>query len=528
MFYNFKNFMTEKINKFTWIESKRLSIKDKVNEATLWYRKILDWLAIWKDLPENEKTIKLLEYVLSEIYFDKSKRESIFQDLLSKDNLTSREISEFLELDSNVLISWDDWKKLILTWISNWSYWEAWNNIEDRINMISTISYYSLQATLRTWIHTWLFIQNIGKFFPHLKDDIFKEFKKNPDLSWWLALTELTSWSDLINDFDTTYKQNEDWTYTIEWTKHLQWLTNEATHWIVLAKEKKWRKFRLFLIDTRDENQNVDMIEEYDMRWLESITYWINNISATVPKENMSELLDKDATWSRTLTSMLYDSRLQFPCMITWAMQRIYDESIYKSKLTKISSKWNMIENPIVISQLFEIKTRTSIVDLINKYLIYKEINLFENNSHNSDLSIIAKTISTDYILKAWEVAKNLQWWFWFKDSNIISNMIDDAWPFSRFEWVNEMLYSQLAVSFEKNNLDLLTSIDTIANINSLEDINNLWLNNFIKWQIYSRLHLISMINEMWLQNTHNDETLFLIKEINSFIINNSVVDLKN
>jgi len=68
-----------------------------------------------------------------------------------------------------------------------------------------------------------------------------------------------------------------------------------------------------------------------------------------------------------------------------------------------------MIDNEIIKDQLKEIKIRYNIVDLINKYLIFINLDLTKDNTEISDLSIVAKTISTEYILKSALVAKDLQ-----------------------------------------------------------------------------------------------------------------------
>jgi len=513
------------------IIEEKLTYREKIPNIIPWtieeIKSDLNKLSIWLDIEEVEKIVKNLKYILEKIYFNKEKRKNEYLELKWRKDLTEEEVTDFLEKDSNMLISGKDWQKLMSTWIVNWSYWEMWDDIKDRIAMISAISYYSLQATLRTWIHTWLFLQNINKFFPHLKYNLFEEFKNDPSLSWWLILTELSSWSDLLSNYETTYIENEDWSFTIKWLKHFQWLTNEASHWIALARNANGRWFRLFLIDTREENQDVTMTEEYKCEWLKSITYGKNEINATVPKENVSKLIStNDRMWLKTFVSMLYDSRLQFPAMMVWSIKRIYDESVYKAWLRKIS-RWKMEENEAVKDQLEKIKIRHSIVDLINKYLVYSKISLFEDNSENEDLSIIAKTISTEYANSAIEIWKRLQWWWWFKQSNIISNIWKDAWPFSIFEWVNEMLYSQLVTIYERRINSLKESseyhyiINTILKGNSwieLKDIQKLDINDDIKWKIYSRVSLILMINEMKLQESYTSETEFLINEIKWFI----------
>jgi len=228
---------------------------------------------------------------------------------------------------------------------------------------------------------------------------------------------------------------------------------------------------------------------------------------------------------------MLYDSRLQFPAMMVWSIQRIYDESTYKAWLRKISW-WKMENNPVVQDQLEEIKIKHSIVDLINKYLVHTKINLFEDNTENEWLSIIAKTISTEYTISAGEIGKRLQGWLWFKETNIISNILKDAWPFSIFEWVNEMLYSGLVKIFEKktsnwnNNIQLNDFIQIILWIN-LNDIKLLQVNNDIKWKIYSRISIISMIYEMNIENEYRKEVNFILNEIKSYILKATNINTK-
>ncbi len=507
-----------------WVESitvteltTRELIPNKISETTEEFISNLENLVPSEDLEENEKVLKLMDYILEQIYFSPEKREKEFQELKRKkeenpESVTHEEITEFLERENNMDISGEDWQKLIhCTGLLKWSMWEMWNDIKDRIKQISKISYFSMNATLRTWIHTGLFLQNIAKYFPDIKNEVFDNFKNNQNYSGMLALTSLGSWSDLFENVWIDYEENEeDWTFHLKWEVHFQWLTDEASHWIVLAKNKNNSKeFKVFFVDTTKKNQSIEMSEEYNMEMLDSITYWKNEIDAIVLKENVSKM-----RVTRELPWMLNDSRMQFPAMTVWAMKRIEDETRYKIELREIAW-WKMIENRTIKDRFLEIGIRHNIVDILNKYLVFTKRDL-SNKNNNIVLPNISKAISTDYILDSARSAKILQWWDWFKNDNLISNIWKDSWPFAIFEWNNDMLYSQIVREY-KNKIELNWKMPFIWI--GIENIKDLDLNNSMKWQIYAKLNIISMINEMWLRKEYKKEIEFLTEEIHQTII---------
>jgi len=498
---------------------KRLSIPSLIESTIEEFKNYINQF-IW-NIEEGENiTIKKIEYILSQIYFNKQFRKNEFEYIKNNRELyTENDIENIFNKYSNQKISWEDWKKLIHTsGLTNWSMWKAWNNIEDRINSVKTISYFSIDASLRTWIHTWLFLQNIWKYFPNIKEKIFDEFSKNPDLSWWLALTELSSGTNLFSNFNTKYNDLWDWNFKIIWKKHLQWLSDEATHWIILAenKGKNW-VFKLFYVDTRKENQNVEMVKERDMIDLDSITYWINKFDLIV-----SEKYSADIDWRlrKNFQSMLFESRMQFPAMLAWALERIYDESKMKSELRDIW--WKMNINNSVQTKLNDMKIYSSIVNLINDFLIFKKIKLNKDNYQNEDLSIISKAVSTEYMQKSWNLWIDLAWWLWFEKNNIVRQMTSSARPFTRFEWVNEMLYSKLPRLkkkhiFKEEVVNLINneySINIQNNKNNKSDIFLLKLDDSIKWYILAKISIIEMIFEMWDEIWKKDEINFLLNEI--------------
>lgn len=501
-----------KIPETKWIESvldfiknSRENIPNTLLETIEELSNILDNLWIDENISKNERVLKLMDYILEKIYFDPEKREKEFQELKKRDNLTHEEITEFLERENDMDISGEDWQKFIhASWLLNWSMGEMWNDIKDRIDILSKISYFSMNTTLRTWIHTGLWLQNVAKYFPEIKDKVFGEFKDNLNYSIMLALTWLWSWSDLFKNIWVEYEENqEDWTFHLKWITHFQWLTDEATHWIVLAKNKDNEKeFKLFFVDTTKENQSIEMLQEYNMEMLNSITYWKNEIDAIVSSENISTMK------ARGLPEMLKESRLQFPAMTVGAMKRIENETRYKIELRDIAD-WKMIENGTINDRFEEIKIRHNIIDLINKYLSYKNINL-SDKKNDIILANTAKAISTDYTIESARSAKILQWWLWFKKNNLISNIEKDVKPFAIFEWNNDMLYSQLVREYRK----WIKNINSKVDINfPLKNIKDLDINDSLKGQIYANINIMSYIYEMWLENEYENEIDFLFKE---------------
>lgn len=470
---------------------------------------------------EAIQVIEKLKNTLTSIFFNADHRKNAFHELLKKEKISFQEINDFLTDTKNKVIPTEEWQKIIETGILNWSLWVTESkDIEDRIEILSTLSYYSLQWCLRVWIDTWLFIQNVVKFFPQKAKEL-DEFKTNSKLSWWIALTELSSGSDLLTNLETTYVENSDGTFTIEGRKHLQWLTKEATHWILLARDKKWKSIKLFYLDTRKLWIDVTVSEEYKMSWLKSITYWINEIKATVSSDCVFEPLEDDKkSILRSFGSSLFDSRIQFPAMASWYLERLYDESYYKANLRSIAW-WKMIENECVKEKLWYIKWYHEIISEINRYLIIKKISLQENNKDKKALSIICKTLSTEYMVTSWAKARDLQWWDWFKQDNIVRSLAEDAWPFSRFEGVNEMLYSHLAHEYRRKNITEGVSAKTLDYLSDCKELKksleetSLTQENI--WKIYSRVLLINMLFEI--ESKQKNAFTILKEEIKQILI---------
>ena len=485
------------------------------------FNEILESLYNILAIEESNSIIENLTHTLEDIFFNDSLRDKEFLKLLWKENLTNDEINTFLDSATNKTISSKEWESILESKVRNWSLWiTKSNHITQRIKILSTLSYYSLQTCLRVGIDTGLFIQNVMKFFPQKRDEV-KEFATNFKLSWWLALTELSSGSDLFTGVTTTYIKNSDGTYSIQWLKHLQWLTNEATHWIVFAREEWWKWIKLFYLDTRKSWVDVKMIKEYKMSWLKSITYWVNQIRATVWEDCVFTPLkwDKKSTL-RSLKWSLIDSRTQFTAMWAGHLKRIYKESYYLTHLRDISW-WKMIKNECVQEKMAYIEAYKNIVDNINKYEKHINLDLQANNKDLEALSIVCKTIWTEYMVKGWLKARDLQGWRWFTESNIVRWSTEDAWPYTRFEGVNEMLYSQLAHKYSKNNIydELTNETKDILKTNNIDmkflEDSTLTKENI--WQIYARIYTINILNEIKVK-TKNCFTI-LIEEIKQILI---------
>jgi len=66
--------------------------------------------------------LKLIDYILKEIYFDPDEREKEFQELKNNPDITHEQITDFLEKENDMNISGEDWQKLIhCTGLLKWS-----------------------------------------------------------------------------------------------------------------------------------------------------------------------------------------------------------------------------------------------------------------------------------------------------------------------------------------------------------------------------------------------------------------------
>ena len=117
----------------------------------------------------------------------------------------------------------------------------------------------------------------------------------------------------------------------------------------------------------------------------------------------------------------------------------------------------------------------------------------------------------------SWAKARELQWWDGFKENNFIRSSAEDSWPFTRFEWANEMLYSQITKYDILHQIDIKTQ-DILKNANiDLQSIDFSKLTKENIGKIYARLLAIDMLQEINFKDDNG--MIILIEEIKQILI---------
>ena len=113
------------------------------------FNEILESLYNILAIEESNSIIENLTHTIEDIFFNDSLRDKEFLKLLWKENLTNDEINTFFDSATNKTISSKEWESILESKLRNWSLWiTKSNHITQRIKILSTLSYYSLQTCL--------------------------------------------------------------------------------------------------------------------------------------------------------------------------------------------------------------------------------------------------------------------------------------------------------------------------------------------------------------------------------------------
>ena len=93
------------MEKFTKSITDREKIPNQIDSSIEEFKNQLNRLSIGENNSPIEQVMKNIDYTLENIYYSKNNRFREFIELRKKKDATDEEISDFLEKDSNVLIS---------------------------------------------------------------------------------------------------------------------------------------------------------------------------------------------------------------------------------------------------------------------------------------------------------------------------------------------------------------------------------------------------------------------------------------
>lgn len=317
------------------------------------------------------------------------------------------------------------------------------SSVKETLALLSATAYESLPLSLMFGINIGLFLYPVSKYAGQsVKASLFERFVKQQNMGG-LMITEPGYGSDALN-MRSGYKETENG-YALEGTKHWQGLTGRADYWLIAARkdygnQMLGRDIDLFICDTTQEGQQIEVEEYYDALGLYMIPYGKNKVSVTVPAQNR---LKPSSTGIKMLLDILHRSRMQFPGMGMGFIKRMLDEAIGHCK-KRILGNGHLLSMDHIQFQLSRIQSaytlcsamcaRSSAISGLDRDLSAEGL---EANS--------IKAVVTDLMQESSQILVQVTGANGYRISNIGGRGIMDSRPFQIFEGANEMLYTQVA-----------------------------------------------------------------------------------
>lgn len=321
-------------------------------------------------------------------------------------------------------------------------------HVKECISTLSAASYESLPLSLTFGINMALFLEPLTKYgHTDVQKRIFSKFL-DEEMMGGLMLTEPDFGSDALN-MTTSYEQNKG-NYHIKGKKHWQGLTGMADFWLVVARkkinsEKLSRDVAFFVTENAHAAQKINVDEYFNNPGLYMISYGLNNIDISVPKTHK---LEPESTGIKMMLDVLHRSRIQFPGMGMGFIKRMLDEALHHCTHRKVAGK-RLSELDSVQYQLSRIQAAYTLCSGMCAHSA--AVSGIEHDL--SGIGVEANSIKalvTDLMSEAADICAQLAGASGYKIQHIAGRGIMDSRPFQIFEGSNEMLYTQIAESIEK------------------------------------------------------------------------------
>ena len=285
----------------------------------------------------------------------------------------------------------------------------------DCLALLEATAYESLAAGLMMGISGSLFLEPVGKYGQEkAKKRVFTSFLNTVSLGG-LMITEPDYGTDALG-MQTSFHEAEN-SFTLKGSKHWGGLTGMADYWLVTARKEKKNKnlsrdINLFIVETAEAGQNIEVQEYFQKLGLFLIPYGLNKIDVNVPA---SSRLIPPTSGVKLMMDLLHRSRLRISGIGLGCIKRILDEAIMHCRQRTVSG--------VTLHEYDQVQHRTSQIQAW--YTI------------NSAICYYASRVSG--------VENNLTGAKGYRRDHIAGRAVVDSRPFQIFEGSNDVMYSQIA-----------------------------------------------------------------------------------
>lgn len=332
------------------------------------------------------------------------------------------------------------------------------------LSMLEAASYESLAVGLMIGISGSLFLEPVGKYGQEeAKVKVFRKFLKNSKLGG-LMITEPDFGTDALS-MRTSYATSDS-EYSLKGSKHWGGLTGLADFWLITArKEKKSgnlaRDIDLFIVETSQSGQKIEVEEYYHKLGLFLIPYGLNKIDIKVP---LSSRLNPSTSGVKLMMDLLHRSRLRLSGIGLGFIKRILDEAIAHCRQRYVGGK-SLLGYDQVQHRLSQLQAWYTINSAMCHYAAgFSGVN---NDLTSFGLQANAtKAVVTDMMQEAAQTLLQLTGASGYRRDHIAGRAVADSRPFQIFEGSNDVLYSQIAdmilnMMKKKNELNLFTFLSS-------------------------------------------------------------------
>lgn len=313
----------------------------------------------------------------------------------------------------------------------------------DCLALLEATAYESLAAGLMMGISGSLFLEPVGKYGQEeAKKHVFTSFLNTLSLGG-LMITEPDYGTDALG-MQTSFHEAEN-SFTLKGSKHWGGLTGMADYWLVTARKEKKNKnlsrdINLFIVETAQPGQNIEVQEYFQKLGLFLIPYGLNKIDVNVPA---SSRLISPTSGVKLMMDLLHRSRLRISGIGLGCIKRILDEAINHCRQRSVSG--------VTLHEYDQVQQRTSQIQAwytINSAICYyaSRVSGVENNLTSLGLQAnSAKAVVTDMMQDAAQSLLQLTGAKGYRRDHVAGRAVVDSRPFQIFEGSNDVMYSQIA-----------------------------------------------------------------------------------
>jgi len=318
----------------------------------------------------------------------------------------------------------------------------------DCLSLLEATAYESIAVALMIGISGSLFLEPVGKYGrEEAKAHVFRAFLEKKPLGG-LMITEPDFGTDALS-MGTSFCES-DQGYSLKGSKHWGGLTGLADFWLVTARKGKEsgklkRDIDLFIVETSQSGQKIEVEEYYHKLGLFLIPYGLNKVDVTVART--SKLIPQ-TSGVQLMMDLLHRSRLRLSGIGLGLIKRMLDEAVEHCRQRYVGGK-NLLGYDQVQHRLSQLQAWYTINSAMCHYAA--RVSGVKNNLTLLGLQANAtKAVLTDMMQGAAQSLLQLTGAKGYRRDHIAGRAVVDSRPFQIFEGSNDIMYSQIAETIIK------------------------------------------------------------------------------